>query len=571
MPNSPTTGESSGALRLWRLAMGVVVLAVFARAAAGEFVTWDDNFNLYENPHLNPPTLKGIAHYWFNFAYGLYIPLTYTVWGALALVGGHDQQAGGLNPWVFHGANVLLHAAAALAAFEVLRRLVSREGAGIGAMLFALHPLQVESVAWAAGMKDVLAGLLGLVAIWQYLDYARAAKGEAAAPAPEAADTAAPGRRDAHAHYALATIAFIAAMLAKPSAMVIPAIAFAIDYWLLKRPARRIFLAVGPWLVLSAACAAVARIAQDTTGVEPVPLWARPFVAGDALAFYLYKLLWPLNLSFDYGRLPHVVMENWWFYLTWLAPAVIGVVLWLNRRRRQELFIGGVIFVVALSPVLGLATFQFQYVSTVADHYVYLAMLGVGLAAGAGFELASKRLGRSVVMIVFSAVLAGLAARSAMQIGVWKDNVSLFSHAIEVNPASSVAHAGLGVAYNEQGKTVEAERRLRRAIELNPDGWMARANLASILEGRGETAEAIEQFEAALAIMRRMETGAEGAIPEVAYNLARQHAIAGSYDEALACLELALTYLPNEPSILAAIEQVKDLKATTSPAPAPVE
>jgi protein O-mannosyl-transferase len=176
-------------LRL-RLSLLALVLLAFAPAMGAEFVRWDDSVTLHHNPRLNPPSWRNVAFYWNDWRRGengLYVPLTYTVWSALAWAGRVDQPdpAGiQLNPWVFHSANVALHAAAALVVLELLALLLRdrtparawRRAAWIGAAVFAVHPLQVEPVAWASGTKDVLGGLLSLVAIWVYVVYAMRAE-----------------------------------------------------------------------------------------------------------------------------------------------------------------------------------------------------------------------------------------------------------------------------------------------------------------------------------------------------------------------------------------------------------
>src|SRR4051794_3776759 len=227
--------------RLIRLLIFLSVLAVFGRLCFYDFSWWDDQGTIHQNPALNPPTLKSIARYWTAIGrsapLGLYIPVTYTVWGALAKVSYLDQPDEWnirLNPWVFHAANVLLHGASALAVFAILQLLIGRDWpAAVGALLFALHPVQVEPVGWISGMKDVLYGLLSLIAIWQYLLHTRAAR------AARADD-----RKSARVHYAVATVALILAMLSKPTAMVTPLMALILDAIVLRRRYREIAVAL---------------------------------------------------------------------------------------------------------------------------------------------------------------------------------------------------------------------------------------------------------------------------------------------------------------------------------------
>src|SRR5687768_10109588 len=162
--------------RLIPILIFCAVVLTFGAVFTNDFVTWDDVLVIAGNPRFNPPTLEGVFWYWTN-SFELYVPVTYTLWGALAWLGQLDSpDASGsyINPWLFHATSVLLHATSALVVFMMLKRLCERPWpACAGALLFALHPVQAESVAWAAGMKDVLAGLLALVALWVHFQSAK--------------------------------------------------------------------------------------------------------------------------------------------------------------------------------------------------------------------------------------------------------------------------------------------------------------------------------------------------------------------------------------------------------------
>jgi hypothetical protein len=466
--------------RIYPIIMVAATLVVFGSLATAEFTSWDDRYNIWLNARLNPPTWSGVAHYWANAEAGLYIPLTYTVWSALATIAYLDQpdaMGARLNPMVFHCANIAFHLVSGLVVYWILVRLLGdRRASCAGALLFALHPVQVEAVAWCAGMKDVLSGMLGLISIWQYVLFAQ---------------LGGPSR-----HYSLASACFVLAMLAKPSAMVVPAIAMAIDTLLIGRAPRVALRVLLPWIALSVGCAVLTRINQPALGVTAAPLWSRPLVALDALAFYLYKLVWPIDLGIDYGRRPQFVMSQGSIWFTWLLPAAVGALVMLNRRRWSELVVGAVIFVLGVAPVLGLVTFLFQHYSTTADHYLYLSMLGVGLC---GAWLARRLLATRAAAVVWI-VLVVLGVRSALQTRVWHDDVQLLSHALDVNPRSFVSANNLGHAVLERGEPDRAEGLFRRAIELDDRYVDARENLASLLEATGRLNEAIEHRLIALSL-----------------------------------------------------------------------
>jgi tetratricopeptide (TPR) repeat protein len=232
----------------------------------------------------------------------------------------------------------------------------------------------------------------------------------------------------------------------------------------------------------------------------------RPLLALDALAFYLRKLVWPAKLAVDYEHSPRVVMRGSAWLVTWVAPAAVAAILWAGRNKRPTLVAAGVIFVAALLPLLGLTPFMYQVYSTTADHYLYLPMLGVALAAA---WVMTRWPTRGVTTAV-GIVIAALAIRSAVQAGVWEDDVTLNSHAAAVTPNSFAAHANLAAALefqavrdNDRAKLDEAIRHLRLAIAANPDAFLSYNNLGSILYRQGKTDEAFEMLKEGLAAAER--------------------------------------------------------------------
>jgi hypothetical protein len=457
-------------------------LIAFGNITLNEFVVLDDPQNIWQNPRFNPPTLDGVLHYWTHAEYGLYIPFTYTAWGLLAAIArvAPDPLGVALNPAIFHAASVGCHVIGALLLYAILLRLISQPRAAcMGALLFALHPVQVEPVAWAAGLKDVLAGMFALAAIWQYVKFAQN-----------------PARRQ---HYFLATFAFIAAMLSKPSALVTPMIVFVIDLWLIRGAWKPIVTTLAPWFVVSAICAVVGRIVQPAIGVAGAPIWARPLVAGDALTFYLWKLIWPIDLAVDYGRRPDAVMQNGLFYAAWIIPAAIALAVTRNRKRNPELLVAGAVFVIGVLPVLGFVTFLYQYFSTTADHYLYLAMLGPALATA----WLVRRCGETrstLITVVF--VLGLFDWRTVHQTFIWRDDFALFGNATVVNPRSVLGWNNLGSAFNDRHDLDQARECFSKAVELDPSYSEAHENLAAVLDQQGDLAGAIQHNRKALEIYR---------------------------------------------------------------------
>jgi Tfp pilus assembly protein PilF len=484
-PVTASTPSPSWTRATLLLACAVVIAAVACLAPIGrnDFVRWDDDQTIRLNPLLNPPTSQTLAHAWTREQMNLWVPVTYTAWAGLAWLSravGGDEYAP-LNPAAFHAASLAAHTLTSGVVFLLLRRLRAGDvPSAIGAALFAVHPVQVEPVAWASGLKDVLCGLLTWTAVWQYV--AAAHVGEAS-----------PRRR--RLHLSLALTAFVLGLLSKPTAMVAPVLALVIDVVVLRRPWWRAVVVLWPAFALSLACATWTSLVQPSLNNAPVPLHVRPFVAADALAFYLCKLIWPARLGLDYGRSPGTIVARGSIACTWLLPlcAALAVGAWARHRR---LLVGGaVVFVIGVAPVLGLLRFDFQELSTVADHYLYISMAGAAMAAA---EVA-RRMRPTRAVTIAAPVVIVLATLSWRQAHVWKDSLTLFTHAITVNPDSYAAHNNTASAYLDARKPSLAERHAREALRIKPRYARAMVTLGASLAAQGREDEAADAYRDAIA------------------------------------------------------------------------
>jgi tetratricopeptide (TPR) repeat protein len=470
-------------------------LATFVPICGHDFTNWDDNVNVTHNPLLNPPTATSLLYFWEHPYQKLYIPLTYTAWWLLARIArvdAPDMHGIWLNPYIFHAANLLLHICVCLVVFQLLRLLTMRRWAACaGALLFALHPLQVESVAWVTGLKDLSCGLLSMVALWQFVIFAR----EGSASHPPGAKAV--GRSSRHLHYAAATVALVGAMLCKPSAVTVPIIAATIDRLILQRRWRQIAVALVPWLAVSVAFTAISIWVQPNVAGSPSPLWTRPLIAADALAFYIGKLLAPIRLAAIYPHSEQQVLASPLVYVTWVAPAAMAFIAWRFRRTAPWAAAGALIFLAALLPVLGLAPFEYESISTVADRYVYLAMLGPGLALAGLLSWLHVRASRRTVRYMAAGCVCGiatLAVLSARQAQDWQDSKTLFTHVLALDPRNDVAYCNLAADALANGRPVEAERDARRAAELFPGRPNNGITLGIALQSLGRHAEAAAEF-----------------------------------------------------------------------------
>jgi hypothetical protein len=492
-----------------RLLLLGVILAAFGRIVANDFVDWDDGVLIYGNPNINPPTLTGLARHWNprdKSNIQMYDPLVFTTWWILAH-GAQLQYAdligASLNPEIFHAANLLVHWLTACVVLEILRRIGFKPWpAAAGAIIFAIHPLQTEPVAWATAMKDVLSGFFVMLAIWRYL----------AAMEMEGR----PGR----IHYGIATFLFLCALLSKPSTVVAPLIVILLDILIFHRPWWPAVKRMSPWFAMSAAAMVLAKLIQSAKELTPVPLIPRPLIAADAIAFYLGKLVFPVGLTWDYGRSPLAVFNDpslhHPLYWTWIFPVAVALVVW--RSKKPPIWAAGLIFLAGVLPVLGLTSFVFQYYSTVADRYVYISMLGVAVAVAWVLSNYANRM----VVGTFVAIVVALSCVSFTQAGYWKDHEAFSRRESELGVGNALHYLVLGTYKDRQSDIaflhVQAAEQQGRTSEAMQ--WAD--------EGRNDINEALDNFKAVIR-MHPFDNISSGCIP-VAYDHIRTDLIAlGSF------------------------------------------
>jgi Flp pilus assembly protein TadD len=483
------------------LLLVTVTTAVYWPVRHFDFVNFDDEILVYRNKYLKPVTPQHLLHFWKQPHELLYMPLTYTVWAGLAQVADVPTEsqaisklAPHLDPGIFHSFNLLLHVINVLLVFALLRLLCRNDYASAaGALFFGLHPIQVESVAWVAELKGLLAGTCGLLALWSYTLFALNSQLRKA----QEGTTFDLGDRDVAGKtpnrvlifYIFALLAFLGALLSKPSAICFLFLAGLLDTFLLRRSLRAVFSSLVPWLALAMLFAFQAHRSQPVSDLF-APIWARPLIALDALAFYTGKVLWPFALRPEYNRSPETVLHNGCVYWTWVFPVALGTFLWWRRRRWSFLIIGVVFSVAALSPVLGLAQFNFQYYSTVADRYMYMAMLGPALVVAS--ILARRPFRRELLLCVF--LLLFLATLTARQVQHWKDSMTLYDYTLSIAPESYVSVSNKGLLLWQEGEGARAKALFEKAIRIKPNFSEAHSNLGSILFKLGDTEGAFSQL-----------------------------------------------------------------------------
>lgn len=447
----------------------VVALAVaaFVQSAGHGFLFWDDRGFISENRLIAHPSAANLVMLWTRPLLDLYAPLTYSLWALLSALFGP-------TPWVFHLTNVALHAVNACLVFLLLRDLLDETDAGAalaGALVFAVHPIQTEAVAWASETKDLLSAALSLAAIRWYVT-SRREQNRGAYPA--------------------ASIAFVGALLAKPSAVITPLLVLVVGRTFCRRSWRDMLTDMAPWLTAAAVFTLIAARAQPAAAhLRAVPpLWLRPAVALDALGFYALRIALPFHLAPDYGRTAEWLWSSGTLIWSWIPAAAVLVGAWWMRARWPAVAATVGLFVGAVLPVLGLVPFDFQYYSNVADHYVYLAMLGPAV----GVAFACRQLSMRTRAIVVATGVTALFVLSLGQTAHWKDDGTVAARTLAVNPRSFMAHNNLGQLLEERGQLDESLTHYRAALEADPFNGNVLNNVGNVLYKQGRYDEAIRHY-----------------------------------------------------------------------------
>ena len=523
------------------LVAGATFLA-FLPALSNQFVNWDDDRNFLNNQHyrgLGPAQLRWM----FTTVHaGMYIPLS---WMTLGL----DYLLWGMNPWGYHLTSLILHVANAwILYFIALRLLGARASTGtedhnnptpylvaaVSALLFALHPLRVESVAWVTERRDVLCGFFYLATILAYL---------------RACD---PLERRRRTWYWLAVLTMALALLSKPMAVSLPVVLVVLDVYplgRLPRSARRwldrdvrvIWAQKVPFVLLSlgAALGALISMISHLRSLSDLGIGGRIGVSLYSTAFYLWKTLVPINLAPLYELPARLDPLVWRFVASGVAILAMTALVVVLRHRCPGLAAVWVTYVVMLLPVSGLLHNGNQIA---ADRYTYLPTIGWAILAGAGLRAGweacrAGRVPKGARFLVAGftvTILVALGGLTWKQVQVWREGESLWRQAVAAAPPSWIAHSNLaeillarralpeaiehvrrvleirpdyvdahnklGLALMDAGRPEEAKKAFSRALEIDPRYGKAHNNLGIVLAAEGRRGEAIEHFRATLDI-----------------------------------------------------------------------
>ncbi len=451
------------------LLLALLLLAVFGRTLFYPLLWWDDRQHICMNPALQMPGWQSFWQIWSEPYWGLYAPLTYSAWAFLSSLAqglwGSGNSCFEMGP-LFHGFSLLLHFANAVLVYQLLNRVLDTEAksaAWFGALIFALHPLQVESVAWVSSQRDLLSvffGLLGLVSALRF-------------------------------SWGWAVICFFLSCLAKATGVVFLALAI---LWIFTRQKQERFRAswfLAPAILAAGGLSVLAKSLQaDHLLKFELSLWERPLVFLQALGFSIGKVIWPVGFTPDYGRSIANLKAHPWLYASalWVLPVIFLV--WKKKEFRAPL----IVVLVSFLPYSGLMSFGFQEISTVADRFFYASFLGIAWIGALGLQNLPGVQRKGIAV----GLLATLAALSFYQSGFWENDRVLFSQNLLLRPQSSLSLGNLGNDHYHQGQYAEAESFYQKALELNSQDSANWLGYARTLEKSGKREKAEEVYQQAL-------------------------------------------------------------------------
>lgn len=470
------------------LAIAAITVVVFLPVLGADFVAYDDPENFLQNQHYRGLGWTQLRWMWTTTHLGHYVPLS---WMTLGL----DYLLWGMNPAGYHAVNLLLHVANAVMLYFVSRRVfrlagIERAGNGFAAvapaafaaLVFGIHPLRVESVAWITERRDMVALAFSLGSVLCYL---------------RSQDAGSRSRR----WYWLSVALFVCALLSKATAVMLPATLLVLDVY----PLRRIGGAAG-WASPSArqatrelipfgAASLLAGLGSMFALRPGVQLGVTDKVAVSAysLGFYVWKTVLPTHLAPLYERRPPIPILSPVFIACYGVAILFVAAAWIWRRRFPGITAAFVAFTAAIFPLLG---FVQNGPQIAADRYTYHAAPALAVVLGAAVAV----FGRRAVLAAAACVLGFLGFLTNRQTRVWKNSESLWQRVLQFDSVSYLANNNLGVVLAEQGKSDEAIARYRLSIRTRPSFMYSHNNLGFELAQRGELAAAIEEYRAALAI-----------------------------------------------------------------------
>ena len=514
---------------LFRIAIIVLaVLWVYSPSYHGDWL-WDDDQLLTANPVVQSSSLKGLAKLWFSPDGADFFPLSYSaLWAQWPFFG--------RNPTGYHVTTIALHLIGSLLLWALLARM-RIPGAWLTGLIFAIHPVAVESVAWVSETKNTLSLPLFLLACICWVEQDEAPDGP---------------RRNRF--YAISIVCFLLAMLAKTSMVGLPVLLLLHAWWKRGRVTEQDLVRSAPFFLVSLVLGIITIKFQHgrAIGAEKILVGgaaSRIATAGMAILFYLKQIVWPVNLLPIYPRW-EVDPPKVWQFLAWPVIAAAAAWLWANRGTadrpgwgRHALF-GLGFFLLMVLPVLGFVTISYMRITWVADHFIYLPMIGVialiAAAATRWYERSSAS-SRPLILAGGSIVLASLGVLAFLYANAWASEDALWTHTLKTNHDAWQAHNRLGAKKFARGDVEGGYYHFTQSTRLRPDLGETHNNLGTALSAKGRLDEAIKQFAEACRLTPQ--------VPAMRLNLANSLFQAGRYAEASEAFRFLVEKEPNNATL----------------------
>ena|SRR3989339_117341 len=509
----------------------LITLFSYAPAIRNGYI-WDDDDYVLNNLLIRSP--NGLKNIWFDFSAAKifthqYYPMVFTSFWI-------DYQLWRLNPFYYHLVNIILHSFNAIIIFLILYKL-KVHGAWFAAFIFALHPVHVESVAWISERKNVLSTFFYLLAVLSYIKYLKL--GESLSK-----DTGLKPFDKYQTFYFISLFLYICALLTKTVTCSMPVAILLLLWWKQKKIFFKNLLPLIPFFIIGFIMGILTIwVEKNFVGARGI-VWDfsiidRFLIAGRAIWFYVSSLLWPNNLIFIYPKW-QIDSGIWWQYLYPASViAILIISVFLQKFISNALLIALLFFIITLAPALGFIDIYPMKFSFVADHFQYLASIGLITIWVAGIAILFKKFGKNlnwVKYIIFLTILTLFSRKVWLQSHIYKDQMTLWQDTIIKNPAATLAHNNLSILYYNQGEYEKSIEECQRVIELDPKEFRAYINLGNTYKMQKKYNKAIIAYQKAIELNQNSE---------IAYNnLGNLYREQSKYNDAIIAYQKAIKSNP---------------------------
>lgn len=498
----------------------LIIAAVFWPSLYNGFTHWDDNRFITENPAIRSLSWENIKSYFLDFENrGLYKPL---VLASFAI----EYHFVKLNPIVYHSTNLVFHILDALLVFWLFYKLTKKHWiAFTTALLFGIHPMHVESVAWVIERKDVFSAFFFFLSLISYISFSKAS-------------SAIKKRACFYGSF----IFFLLSLFCKPIGVTMPMVLLLVDYFLKRGWSKEVFLEKIPFVLIAVIFSGLTIFILHTDKYYPAKVslsfFSKVAVACYGFVFYLVKLFIPIKLSaiYPYPKGINTSLPTVFLASILLVIALVVILVFFGRRSRKIMF-GGLFFIITSLPILQIVP---NNPSIVCERYTYIPYLGIFyvLAEGLNWFFSKKTIKEKFSLVLACvAIVAILSFLTWQRCKVWRDDETLWTDVLNQYPKVWFAYNTRGAAYKEKGDFEKAVLDYNRSLELEPDYWEVLNNLGNLYFSRGDYERAIADYTHSIDLNPNLE--------EAYNNRANAYASLKEYDQALKDYSRALEINPN--------------------------